>query len=362
MAEALELTTNMSRSLRPHSFSDMIGIESVLDTLRAQFDSGRVSNIKLSGQPGAGKTTLALILAVAVQCDHGAFGDPCPACQEMADNNMFEIIEHNCGAYNKVDDIRGILDSLQYTPSFGRHRIIILNEAQRLTDAAEQALLVSTEDKSPTNVWIMTTSEPDKVSKALSRRFQQVDVPVLDKLGIAQVVELVVVAGGQAEELSKYAGLVEVLEEQGINSPGLVVTAAEKALTGAPFEDCVFGMNVSSNIDIKVLMTATVKGDWETVADLLKDAKPADAQPIRMRLSAWYRGSLLRAKGFSTRGQLLSDFIVELVDHQTPETGLQLSALMASLYRICNMAKIAANQNAGYVASAKARGYEQEAA
>jgi len=326
-----ETQRGLTVSLRPRRLSEMIGMDAVVSQLRKQLASNRIPNFMFVGEPGSGKTTLCQILARALQCKHGEPGEPCDDCLE---DNLFDILEQNCAAEGKTDDLRDLCNKLTTIPGHGRHRIVILNELQRSPDDAQQVLLVPTEEEDDTNVYMISTTDPEKINEALKTRFQTYTLPAMDKVATTQLVDMAVTEAGQAERLSDFVPLVELLVEYEVTSPRRIIKSVEKALTGARFEQCICGDEVG-DINIEDLFNATVKGHWTGVAAIMRKAKPTDVPQLKLRLSAWYRNILLKSELNSTRGDLFSRFILRLAEKQSPEYGLMLSGFMAILYQIC---------------------------
>jgi DNA polymerase III gamma/tau subunit len=150
---------SLSINMRPSSLPEFIGNEAVVESLQKQMCSPNPPTaIMFVGPPGVGKTTLALIAARLVQGeDHGP-DDP------------IDLTEVNCGSENGVDAMRALVESASFLPLTGKRKVFVLNESQKLTDAAQQCLLDPTEKKDSSALYIFTTTDPEKINTALKTR------------------------------------------------------------------------------------------------------------------------------------------------------------------------------------------------
>jgi len=340
---------NLSVSLRPQRFSEVIGYTDTIEQLKNQFTAGRVPTaLKFVGVSRGGKTTLARIVAMSVNCTHGEFGEPCDACLENAD---FEINEMNAAAFGKAEDMRDLLNDLRWTPRAGFYRVFILDECQQMTTAAQNILLKPLEQADSCNIFIFCTTDPTKLIPALQKRCGSCQFTV-DGLSASEIEQLInyaspFVAEGGFDQQTVLA-LTQLLVERSIFAPGDVVSAVERLSNGATLEAAAVSSDFSGKVDIKVLNAAVVRGDWDTCRKQLALAEPRDGDEIRVRLTAHLRYLLLDQGCQPVRADLLSQFIHELTDHDTPISGLVLSATVASVLKICNIVREAAARRAQF--------------
>lgn len=318
---------NLSVELRPKTFSDFIGADSVINPILEGIKQGRVDSAYMfSGQKGSGKTSLARVLAKYVQG------------QELEDYDIEEINTANC---NTADDARELVQRARFNPWIGKYKVFILDEAQRMTTAAQQILLKDLEEPNPSLIWMPCTSDPSKIDPALRRRCgdwrlrglypDETKTLILASLSkLDKAIEKKYTP--QADELSK------ALVDNNITSPGFIIRALEKFITGVPAIEAAQVSEVTS-VDTMAVMREVVKGNWSAVQKLLQKATAEDGRGIRAVVTWKFRTILLKAEAGSSTADISTQAIHELTDHSTFEDGLQLAATIASIYKICKLIK-----------------------
>lgn len=157
---------------RPENFDQIIGQEHIVKILKNQIKKGQVSQAYLfTGTRGTGKTSTARILAKAINCT----GDDIPCgkctnCQSIRDGAFMDVIELDAASNNGVDDLRAIIDSVQYPPAMGRYKVYIIDEVHMLTPAAENAFLKTLEEPPEYAIFILATTDPEKVKSTIKSR------------------------------------------------------------------------------------------------------------------------------------------------------------------------------------------------
>lgn len=169
--------TALYRELRPKLFSDVIGQDHITTTLKNGIISGRVAHAYLfSGTRGTGKTTCAKIFAKALNCLDLEEGEPCNVCENCLriDSGLsLDVMEQDAATNNKVDDIRDLIDEVQYPPQEGRYKVYILDEAHMLTMGAVNAFLKTLEEPPENVVFILATTDPQKLPITILSRCQR---------------------------------------------------------------------------------------------------------------------------------------------------------------------------------------------
>ena len=167
----------LARKWRPKTFADTIGQEHVLQALMNALDSGRLHHAYLfAGTRGVGKTTIARILAKALNCEEGVSAEPCgkcSACIEIDEGRFIDLIEVDAASKTKVDDTRELLDNVQYSPARGRFKVYLIDEVHMLSKHSFNALLKTLEEPPPHVKFLLATTDPQKLpATVLSRCLQ----------------------------------------------------------------------------------------------------------------------------------------------------------------------------------------------
>jgi len=166
----------LARKYRPISFDELIGQESISQTLSLALDSNRLSHAYLfSGLRGSGKTSTARIFAKALICEQGISHKPCAACQNCIlalENRHMDIVEMDAASSRKIDDIRDLIEQTKYKPSSARFKIFIIDEVHMLTKEAFNALLKTLEEPPEYVKFILATTDPLKLPATILSRTQ----------------------------------------------------------------------------------------------------------------------------------------------------------------------------------------------
>lgn len=167
------------RQWRPKDFSHMVGQEAIVETLRNQVISGRIAHAYLfCGSRGTGKTSTAKILARAINCEHPENGDPCGTCANclrLEHEESLDVIEIDAASNNGVDEMRDLRDTVKYPPQYGNYKVYIIDEVHMLSTSAFNALLKTLEEPPAHIVFILATTEPQKLPATILSRCQRFD-------------------------------------------------------------------------------------------------------------------------------------------------------------------------------------------
>lgn len=192
------------RKWRPQRFEDVVGQRAIVTALKNQITANRVGHAYLfTGVRGTGKTTCAKIFAKAVNCLHPVNGDPCGECEicKGIDNgSILDVVEMDAASNNGVDDIRDLRDETAYTPSACKYKVYIIDEVHMLSTAAFNALLKTLEEPPAHVIFILATTEIQKVPATILSRCQRYDFTRIGPENIARRVEYI--AGEEKLELS----------------------------------------------------------------------------------------------------------------------------------------------------------------
>lgn len=321
----------LSHTFRPKSFGALIGQQDLVAKIRKQ--AKRMPNAWLfSGETGCGKTTIARILAVSVQCDHQTlFGNPCKECWAKRDG--FNIEEVNCGGIaRKVEDMTTAVSEYNYVPTHGsKYRVFILDEAQGLSAHAKTLLLKYIEDCPDTTMWILCSTDPSSFLPANRRRCIHYQVP---SLNLDNVLVMTQKALAFAKSELPADPLADALNENNVTSPGVIVNAVEKYIAGSSPEEAAIELVCS--VDAYAIARSMMHGDWRAVSNLLKKAKPEDALGVQS-LVARYFTTVLQAEGVTSRADNISAALKDLSAVQNRTDLLQLAGVTAVLYKMCHI-------------------------
>jgi len=168
----------LARKYRPANFEEVVAQDLVVSTLKNAIEKGKVSHAYLfTGPRGSGKTTVARILAKALNCEKGPTSKPCNVCvrcKEINSGISLDVIEIDGASHNKVDDVRELNENVRYATASGK-RIYIIDEVHMLTDQAFNALLKTLEEPPPQTVFILATTEVSKIPATILSRCQRFD-------------------------------------------------------------------------------------------------------------------------------------------------------------------------------------------
>ena len=167
------------RKWRPQTFDDVIGQNHITKILKSEINNNKISHAYLfCGPRGTGKTTCAKIISKAVNCENPIDGNPCgtcPSCLAIADNTTTDVIEMDAASNNGVNDIRDIRDTVVYTPAELKYRVYIIDEVHMLSISAFNALLKTLEEPPAHVIFVLATTELQKIPVTILSRCQRFD-------------------------------------------------------------------------------------------------------------------------------------------------------------------------------------------
>ena len=176
------------RRYRPQTFSAIVGQEHVTRTLRNAIASGQVSHAYLlSGSRGIGKTTIARLIAKAVNCTKAKDGEPCDKCENcvaIRQGRFLDLIEIDAASNRGIDEMRDLREKVRFAPSQGQHKVYVIDEAHQLTSEAFNALLKTLEEPPPHVIFVLATTEAGKIPGTIVSRTQRFDLRRIPYKGV----------------------------------------------------------------------------------------------------------------------------------------------------------------------------------
>jgi len=274
----------LARKYRPQNFAELKGQDALVRTLTNAIESGRIAHaFMLTGVRGVGKTTTARIVARALNCETGPTIAPCGTCEQcraIAEDRHVDVLEMDAASRTGVDDIREIIDSVQYAPVSGRYKVFIIDEVHMLSKAAFNALLKTLEEPPEHVKFVFATTEIRKVPVTVLSRCQRfdlrrIDADVLDayfnEILVKEKVEAepgAVALIARAADGSARDGL-SLLDQAISREPGKVTEEQVRHMLGL----------VDRTITLD-LFEALMKGDSPTAMGYLDSLYKAGADPV----------------------------------------------------------------------------------
>ena len=194
----------LARKWRPHTFAEMVGQEHVLKALVHALDKQRLHHAYLfTGTRGVGKTTLGRILARCLNCERGISANPCgecDSCRELLEGRFVDLIEIDAASRTKVEDMRELLDNVQYSPTRGRFKIYLIDEVHMLSNSSFNALLKTLEEPPDHVKFLFATTDPQKLPVTILSRCLQFNLKRMTPSRIVEHLERILAEEGVAFE------------------------------------------------------------------------------------------------------------------------------------------------------------------
>jgi DNA polymerase-3 subunit gamma/tau len=220
----------LARKYRPRRFQDLIGQETITQTLSLALDANRLSHAYLfSGLRGSGKTSTARIFAKALVCEHGPTSKPCDACEHciMANESRhMDIIEMDAASSRKIDDIRDLIEHTKYKPAAAKYKIFIIDEVHMLTKEAFNALLKTLEEPPEYVKFILATTDPLKLPATILSRTQHFRFKKISNVNVANHLQHVL----HLEQIEYEHDALEILARSGSGSLRDTLTLLDQAI------------------------------------------------------------------------------------------------------------------------------------
>ena len=270
---------SLYRRHRPRTFAEVVGQDSVVRTLRNAVEQGKVHHAYLFvGSRGTGKTSMAKILAACLNCERGPTTEPCgvcASCRAIAAATSLDVIEMDAASNNSVEDIRELRERIAFAPVSGRHKVYILDEAHMLSQAAWNAFLKTLEEPPPGTVFVLATTEAQKVPATVVDRCHRFDF--------------------HRPSAEQIAGVIRrVAEDERIEVPPEAVAAIARAAEGS-FRDALGTLEQlvtysGSEIALEDVLAVLGIVDAEALDEMLEAIARADAARVLLTISRCLEG------------------------------------------------------------------------
>ena len=305
------------RKWRPQTFEQVLGQTATVRTLRRQIEDGRIAHAYLfCGCRGTGKTTMAKLMSRAINCQNPNHGDPCgqcEACRAIMSETTMDVLELDAASNNSVDNIRELLEQVRYPAQLGRYKVYIIDEVHMLSTAAFNALLKTLEEPPAHVVFILATTEPQKLPATILSRVQRYDfgrIPsplmvdrmreALDDQGMGAEEEALRMVARAAEGAMRDAFSILDMCVAGAED-GKVTAALTRELLGASDREFLFGF-------FDLLSSRDEGGVMQKIDELMRSGR--EPQAFLREMSAHCR-ALLTVKAVSRDAASILDVTEE---------------------------------------------------
>lgn len=322
-----------SIKFRPRSFDEMVGQEKIIKRLRGSFKKKKLPHAMMfTGKKGSGKTSLARVIALSVQCTHQEkFGQPCLACRKNKDK--FPIYELDCGKVRGVADVESFIERADFEISGkGRKKVFIFDEAHRLSGHSQDALLKAFEDKG-NSLWMICSTKASKIVDTLRSRCRQYPLKALDREETGTLVKRILIKNKSELNIDD---LADALVDNKVDSGRLIVNAVDEYISGSSAEDAA-QVEGATEVDSKALIRATIKGAWPDVSTILRKTSEGDVRLLRSAVINYLCPVLLESSEINDRSSAVAEAIKKLTYVTTADDSVQLAALSAELFTLCGM-------------------------
>ncbi len=267
----------LARKLRPMGFDALIGQEHVVRALRHALDHGRLHHAYLfTGTRGIGKTTIARIVAKALNCEEGVSATPCGRCSvclEIKENRFVDLIEVDAASRTGVDDTRELLENAQYLPTRGRYKVYLIDEVHMLSTASFNALLKTLEEPPEHVKFLLATTDPKKVPVTVLSRCLQFQLKNLSREAIAGYLANVL----EEESVNYETGALDVIARSAAGSMRDALSLTDQAIA--------YGQGSLRAAEVTDMLGVVGRDEVATLLQALAQGSASDLMQISAELA-----------------------------------------------------------------------------
>jgi DNA polymerase-3 subunit gamma/tau len=316
----------LARKWRPRNFSEVVGQEHVVKALTHALESDRMHHAYLfTGTRGVGKTTIARILAKALNCENRQGFDPCGeclTCREVDEGRFVDLLEVDAASRTKVEDTRDLLENVQYAPTRARYKIYLIDEVHMLSGHSFNALLKTLEEPPPHVKFLLATTDPQKIPVTVLSRCLQFNLKRLHPEQISGQMEAIL----QAEHIVYQQNAVRSLARAADGSMRDGLSLLDQAIVhgGGSLEDGPVSamLGTVSRLPVFTLLDAVAAGDAASLLDQagqLAERAPDFADVLQQMLIVLHHVALAQWAPDAVRHDDDADRILALAQRISPE-------------------------------------------
>ncbi len=316
----------LARKWRPHNFTEVVGQEHVVKSLMNALQHNRLHHAYLfTGTRGVGKTTLARILAKAINCENLQDFNPCgvcSVCRDLDEGRFLDLIEVDAASRTKVEDTRDLLDNAQYAPNHGRYKVYLIDEVHMLSGHSFNALLKTLEEPPPHVKFLLATTDPHKIPVTVLSRCLQFNLKHLLPAQIFKQMAHIL----QQENIAAEPSALKLLARAAEGSMRDALSLLDQAIVfgnGQVTADDVSAMlGTVTQQPVEDLLTALANGNAKVILDKINEVAhvtPDFKDVLQQILHALHRIALVQYLPSALDSELDSDMIAALASQFSPE-------------------------------------------